>query len=343
MKNNNTSNLTIADIAEKCGVSTMTVSRALRPDSPVKESTREKILETAREMGYVNTPGKGRPRLAPVYVRPVVNIVVGLPGCENQWFYSGLVTAIEQKLNSLGYDSVFRTFDGAYENFINLTETLKNSDSAGTILTGDITSEHLKALIACSPNPVLADNTGGPLIGSPYSFAANDNVEAARMGISHLLWTGRKRVLLLKGHPEHYFSCEIERGYIETLKINGISPEEELILEADFSIPGAQSVIAAALNRGLSFDSVFTNDQMACGVIRAVREKGLKVPDDIAVVGCDGLPVGEQLDPPLTTVVIDYTQMAARAVDILMRKKENPSSSPERIRILPELVIRQSA
>lgn len=327
----------IALIAKKCGVSLMTVSRALRNHTPVREATRKRIIRMAEKIGYHHAIKTGRPAgTMKGAARPAVELVLGVSGRNIAMFYSELITSVERELSHNGFDCIVRTYGGEYSDFLTLRDTLRSSSAQGLIITGSFLPEQLKALIDIAPNCILLDNTG--------NFQANslsfDNIEAARMAIKHLLEMGRKRIVLLKGLQEHYFSKEIEQGYREVLSASGIDVMKEYILHADFTSNRAFEAICEVLEKGLKFDAVFTNDEMACGVYRALTKYGLKIPDDVAVCGCDGLPVGEQIMPSLSTILLDYRELGKMAVENILNF--HAARHPCRIKLLPELRIRES-
>ncbi len=141
---------TLKQIAEKCGVSSMTVSRALRHQGPVKEATREKILAVAKLFGYLHGGRPGRPPAAPD-VRPVVEVVLGSVGRRVPAFYLELLTAIEQCLAVDGHDCVIRTCNGEYTQVLALRDALRRCAAIGVIIIGDFQPEPLAALLGVSP------------------------------------------------------------------------------------------------------------------------------------------------------------------------------------------------
>ncbi len=304
----------VAAIAEKCGVSKMTVSRALRNHPAIKAETRDKILEAAAQLGYNKRARLGRPRVAGAQERQAFELVIG-GGDESVIFYGEIISQIEQKLTRYGLDCIMRTCSNDYAAFIALLENLRCSRSKGTILLGDFTPEQLGSIFEIIPDALLLDNPGSLEITVPYASFCFDNIEAARLGVRRLLSAGKKRILLLRGPLTHFFSREIEMGYRETLMTAGIAADENLIAETDYSIDGARQKITSLLDDGLKFDAVFTNDEMAIGVYKALHGKNLSIPEDVAVCGCDGIPMGAHLIPALTTVRLDYRRLAEMAVD----------------------------
>jgi LacI family transcriptional regulator len=339
MKTN--SEKSIAEVARKCQVSAMTVSRALRGNPLVKEATRQQIIAVAEQLGYIRSPRMGRPATAGNEPVLKVQLIAGTIGRSMAVFHSRLLTSIEQQLSQNNYECVVRTCNGNYQQFLQLLENIRNSDAAGTMIVGCFIAEQLKALLEACPGAVLLDNPGEPSIEIPYSSFAFDNSEAARIAVRHLLDCKRSRILLVNGTPEHFFSREIEQGYCETLACRKIKVDKKLILHTDFTADNAYEVMVTALNSGLRFDAVFTNDEMASGVYRALLETGLKIPQDIAVCGCDGLPIGTHLFPRLTTVVLDYEALGKMAIKYML-EAEGHSRIPCRVRLLPSLAIRES-
>ena len=333
--------VTITDVAEACGVSPMTASRALRGGEHVKESTRLKVLAAAETLGYHRNARLGRPHKGSRRVARGVDVIFSMKGHPPGMFYAELLNAIERELARRGHYCVYRTATGEYENFVSLCDTLRESDSVGTLLVGFFDVEQLRSLLSIDGSAILVDNPGDPSLAAPYESIGFDDREAARTAVRHLCETGRKRIALVKGFSDHYFSRAMEEGYIDALGAAGIAVDRSLVLEADFTAQGAYELISSFLKGRKMIDAVFTNDEMACGVLRALHEREVAVPDSVAVVGCDGLPIGQQTMPPLTTVKLDYVQLGRTAVDHLLDRKAG-TASPRRVRLLPELVVRES-
>jgi LacI family transcriptional regulator len=333
--------ISIAAIAEKCGVSAMTVSRALRGNGVVREQTRVKIVEAAEELGYIRSPRLGRPAHKASSLGKV-EIVAGITGGNMAFFHSNLITSIEQQLAECGYDCIIRTCSGEYGQFLQLMENIRGAKADATMLIGSFQRDHLKTLLEAVPDALLLDNPGDPSIELPYESFSFDNIEAARIGIRHLFNSGRKKILLVSGSKEHFFSREIEQGYRELYAARGMDIDKDLIVNTDFTSEGAHDVVSAILDNKIEFDAVFTNDEMASGVYRALFERGLKIPEDVAICGCDGLPVGMHLFPRLTTVKLDYQELGSRAIRHLLHERKL-NSSVCRVRLLPQLEVRESS
>ena len=342
MKDSGNNGKTIASIARECGVSAMTVSRALRNNSLVREGTRKYIVATAERLGYIRSPRMGRPSVAGNASKMKIKLVAGTMGRSMTVFHSRLLISIEQHLSERGCECMIRTCSGEYSQFIQLLENVRNSDVDATMIVGSFVPEQIKALLEAVPEAILLDNPGDPSIEIPYASFAFDNIDAARIGVRHLLDCGRRKILLVGGNKGHFFTNEIEQGYRETLTCRKIKIDKKLILHTDFTSDCACNMVSAALDGGLCFDAVFTNDEMASGVYRALLGRRLKIPRDVAVCGCDGLPVGTHLFPRLTTVVLDYEGLANMAIRHILEERKD-SRAHCRVKILPVLEIRESS
>ena len=336
-----TEDISIASIAELCGVSAMTVSRALRNNPAVRESTRRNILETAERLGYIRSPRIGRPAGNETHNSSKMELIISMIGGSISTFHAKLIAVIEQELAKEDCDCIVRTCGGDYEQFLTLLENIRNSKADATALIGGFLPEHLRPLLEAVPDAILLDNPGDLSLEIPYESFSFDNSQAARTAINYLLRSGRKRILLLCGFEEHFFTREIIQGCRETLAAKGMELDELLIYNTDFTPEGACKVINSVLDDKIKFDAVFTNDEMASGVYRALLARGMKIPEDVAVCGCDGLPLGLHLFPRLTTVVLDYEELGKRAVRHLLHERKR-NNSLCRVRLLPRLEIRES-
>lgn len=342
MKKEKKKQTTLRAIAQACGVSIMTVSRAFKDSRLLDPQTRAMILTTAAQKGYQPDGRMGRPRRHEKITRHSAQVIIDMNlGDGTSLFHAYLLGAIERTLAQREHDCILRTYDGTYDNFIWLCELLRSTPPWPTMVLGDFPLDHLRTLLTLCPEALLVDNAENPHLTCPYNSIGFDNVEAARMAVRHLHETGKRRVLLLKGNPSHFFSREIERGYRDVHQINGVKIDEALINTADFTSAGAYRTINGIFKRRLFFDAVFTNDEMALGVMKAMREHGKQAPADIAVCGCDGLPFGAFLEPPLSTVVLDYAELGKATVEHLL-SPNNKTSMPARIKLVPKLEVKGS-
>ncbi|MCG2659636.1 MAG: substrate-binding domain-containing protein [Kiritimatiellae bacterium] len=293
-----------------------------------------------KKAGYQVNGRIGRPRRPPAAGQPV-EIVIGTSMGEGNLCQTRLIVAIERELSRHACDCLIRTCGDNYDQFLALCDALRRTKPENLMIIGYFSNDRLQSLLGLAPHPILVDQTGNAGLTGPYEYIGFDNVDAARLAVRHLLDNGRRRILLVKGPVDHYFSRDIERGYREVLQWHHESVDEKRIMATDFTAEGARQAVAAALAAGVSFDAVFTNDEMALGVLQVLHEAGIAVPQQVAVAGCDGLPVGLHTIPSLTTVEMDYQRLGQMTVKYLLAREQN-STSTCRIQLAPTLVVRES-
>jgi LacI family transcriptional regulator len=341
MKDND-KKITLAVIAAACKVTSMTVSLALRGDPKVSKETRSLVIETANKLGYrPQNSGRGRPRRPLDQQRLTVDLVWGISLAPVNLFYSQLLISIEQELARRGCDCVMRTCTEDYELFLHLCEILRASTAVATMIMGCFPFKQLQTLVDIVPRPMLVDHTGDSRIAKPYEYVAFDNVEAARLAIRHLVDLGHRKILLITGHKDHYFTRDVEVGYREIFRDWEIPLDPELIHYTDFSAVEAYAVVRRAIESGTAFDAIFTTEEMATGALRALYDKQKRIPDDVSVVGCEGLNSGRHTIPALTTVGLDYKQLGRVAVERVLAE-DGTTNVPCRMRLIPSLVVRES-
>jgi LacI family transcriptional regulator len=182
---------------------------------------------------------------------------------------------------------------------------------------------------------------GRPFRFDNVSFIDIDNVTAAYGAVQHLLGLGYQRIATVTGPIAGTVGVDRKEGYLRAIRENGMEVNEALIVEGDFTEPGGYAAMQTLLPA--KPDAVFAaSDAMAIGAMRAVRDVGLAIPDDIAFVGFDDLPITTFSDIQLTTVRQPVVQFGAKAVDVLIDLIENGIDPPRHIIMETELVIRDS-
>ncbi|MHB1459216.1 MAG: LacI family DNA-binding transcriptional regulator [Armatimonadota bacterium] len=328
----------MAAIARHCGVSKMTVSRALNNDPKVSESTRTLVFRAAEMLGFLpSSCSVARGNCATGHYWILLQ-----KDFSSDAYFSEVVINAQRTLFDQGYGCSLGIIENEYSDFIRLISIMRSSNSNGVIVVGDLPLNYVDTLLTGFLNVVFVDYPGDPDISRPYQAVCTDQEHGARLALRHLLKLGRRRILLICGQKGHYFSNDLLRAYREELIQNEIEIDPSRILYADHHVTGGYEAAKQALADGVKFDSVLSNDEMACGAINALKEHGLSIPEDVSVVGFDGLPLGQVVTPPLTTVVIDRARMAKLAVERLLATTDASVDTSERICLLPKLLIRQS-
>ena len=330
----------ITDIADACGVSAMTVSRALRQSAKVHPETLAKILAKAEELGYFKSSRLGRPHRQKSEKPRRIQLILGGEGSTVSIFHSRLVNHIQRSLIRHNCECVLFSNDASYSGFLILLEALKNQEADARIIIGDFPDSQLKTLLMSFPGAILLDNPGVEEFDATFSSFNFDNYCGARAMLKHLLDSGRRRIILINGTKDHFFSKAMKKAYLSMHKEYGIAADPRMIRHADFTAPGAAAEMAKVIAEKIPFDAVFSNDEMALGVYRTLLSCNISIPEKVAVAGCDNLPLGQMLYPALSTVDLDYGKLAETALNFLLA--DNGEFSPRRILIAPELLIRES-
>lgn len=330
----------ITQIATKCGVSKMTVSRVLRNRPNVSEGTRRFVLEVAQKMGFM-PDGCYATRAAAVGQY----WILFQEACSVQdAVFSGIILSVQQELFRRGCGCSFGVLKNDYAEFLALNGILRSGGAKGVLVVGEVPTEFINTLQKNFLNLVLIDYPGGPGIQMPFNAVCTDYVHGAHQAMRHLLDLGRKRILLVCGREGHYFSTDLVRAYREALAERKMDVDPALVVHGGFHVDDGYRAVRQAMRRKVAFDAVFANDEMACGAQRALVEAGKKVPRDVSVVGFDGLPMGEAVTPALTTVMVDREKMGRLAVARLLDIESEDGSHEkfEKITLFPKLVIRDS-
>ncbi len=330
---------TITDIAEKTGLSITTISQVLNNKGQrFSKKTRDQIIEAARELNY-------RPNQLAVGLLTKKTKTIGLviPDVCNI-FFSEFAKGIENLARTEGYSVILCNSDDKFEfeakNIQMLTD--HNVDGIAIILSaesfGDKNEECLKALKMTGIPVILADCFNDV---SGFNTIEIDNQKGSSIVVDYLLSLGHRRIGCIVG-PQGLKSNKIRlKGYIDELEKNGIRPDTDLIYEGDFRYQSGYTGALELLPRRPT--AIYChNDMMAYGAMKALREKNLRIPDDISVVGFDDIFFSQHMDVPLTSIHQPAYQMGQQAGVILLEEIKNHNTEKRHIVFEPKLVVRQS-
>jgi DNA-binding LacI/PurR family transcriptional regulator len=334
-------NPTSRDIADIAGVSQATVSRALRNSPLVREETRERIQEIARELNYfVNRNAAGLRTHQSNSIALLMFDETGGDDAQINPFFLSMLGYITRSAASLGYDMLVSMQQLTNDWHI---EYQASHRADGLILLGygDYVSyrEKLDALAAANTRFVLYGAAGA---NQPGLSIGCDNVAGGRMATCRLLEVGRQRIAILgdtsRRHPE--FASRRD-GYSAALIEAGLSVEDSLAIHADNTEEDAYRAMQEFLAGDTPFDAVFAvTDVLAIGAMRALAGAGKQVPADVSVVGFDDLPRAASFNPPLTTVQQNIREASESLVQTIVGLIEG--KDVESVQMQPRLIVRQS-
>ena len=174
-------------------------------------------------------------------------------------------------------------------------------------------------------------------------LVVNDDVEIGRVATRHLLELGHRRIACLRGYPKAVDAAERVEGYRQALRAAGVAVDEGLIAGEGYEMPFGDQAIEQLLSRGERFTAVVAcNDKVAIGAAQALERHGLRVPQDVSLVGCGNLDVGQFFRPAISSVDQKPQEMGNACVEMLLERIENPKAPLREQRIWPELIVRKS-
>jgi len=324
--------VTIKDVAERAGVAPSTVSRALNNRGRVSPETRERVLRAARELGY--RPAMAGRGLALGRTENLGFITHHRHPLRPGYFYGEVLAGVDREARERGFHVIFSADVSE-----NLPAMVKEQRVDGLILAGcDIPRDLIVALKARGVPLVLVDNHLDEV-----DSIITDNVGGAREAVTHLIRLGHRRIgFICEWFGDLSFAERFE-GYKLALREHGLPFDESLTAEGPPRQPKSGYVAMRKLLERTIPSAVFAaNDATAAEAIRAIKERGLKVPEDIALVGFDDGSLAAHTEPPLTTVRVFREKMGSIAVKRLLELIEDPDQPPVQIKLATQLIVRGS-
>lgn len=329
----------IKDVARTVGVSTATVSRALRGLPRVSDETRFRVLKAAAELDYVASPSAAG--LASGQTR-AVGVVVPFV---TRWFYASVVQGAEELLREAGYDLLLYNLGGDLEarHRVFRTHLLRKRVDAVLVLSLTPTDEEVAALTKLDrPVAVVGARVPG------WSSVRIDDEATARIAMRHLISLGHRRIGYIGGSLEDQldFAAPLDRlaGYRHAMRDAGLEIEPSWEVVGDFTVRGGLAAMRLLLETEPRPTAVFAaSDEMAVGAVHAAREVGLRVPEDISVIGIDDHEMAEFFE--LSTVaqpVHEQGQLAARLLLDALATDPDHASVPPAMTVPTRLIVRRT-
>jgi DNA-binding LacI/PurR family transcriptional regulator len=327
------SRVTIRDVAAHAGVSHQTVSRVINQSERVRPETRERVEAAIRELGY--SPN--------AVARSMARGRTCMLGCISpnltDYTFAGLIDGAESEARLSGYFLVSSSAPEE-ETFANLVKEL-------------VRSRRIEGLMVINPyaderHNFVPENFPVVYVGArpraeAVSSVSLDDVTGGVTATRHLIDLGHRRIALITGPMVEDCSQDRYAGYQQALRAAGIPFNPELVLSGDWTATSGYKAFMQLTKRQALPSAVFAqNDRMAVGVLRAARELGLLVPEDLSVIGFDDIPLASYFDPPLTTIGQDLCSIGRQAARLLIRIILEKQPCCQHLRI-PAKMIRRSS
>ena len=325
---------TIRDVAERAGVSVASVSRTLNGAGPVTDATRARVLEAVEALHYV--PHSGARSLSTSKTQTVGVILPDLFG----EFFSELIRGMDVAARALGYHLIVSSSHDDADEASAAIRSMRGRVDGLIVLSPHLDAANLAASMA-GRTPILLMNGGATDAGRPSIVV--DNHGGAVQAVEHLIATGRERIAHIAG-PAGNLEAEARlAGYLQAMAAAGLPTT---VIDGNFTRESGQkagTVLAARAGRP---DAVFVaNDNMAVGAMLAFQEAGLRVPEDVALVGFDDIPLASLVRPGLTTLRINISDTGRNALERLVgliKSAGEPAAAACEV-VRPELVVRPSS
>ena len=326
---------TMKQVAEKAGVSTTTVSHVINNTRVVSEDARERVLSVIQELRYIPS----------AVARSLKNdrthtIGMMIPNNSNPYF-AELIQGIEDASFELGYNIILcNSYDDPKKQAAYI-RVLMEKRIDGLILVSSGSDEDLSMLLANEVIPkVLVDRE---VTGVAADLIEADHVQGAYEATRYLISLGHKRIACVAGPDTLLPSGGRVAGYQRALKEAGITVCDDFIVHSDFTSEGGFNAFQKLLTLDSKPTAIFaSNDLMAIVGICAANQAGVKIPQDLSVIGYDDIALASFSTPPLTTIAQPKYQIGQLTAKTLVERISNPDSQVRRTMLTPELVIRQS-
>ncbi len=331
--------ITIYDIAEKLNLSPATVSRGLKDHPAIKKETKKKIKEAAAKMGYQNNLFASNLRS-----RRTNTIGVIIPRL-NSYFMSSVISGMEHVVNSKGYNLIISQSQETFEKEVASVTTMYNNRVDGLLVSLAFSTEnidHFDALLRKKIPVIFFDR----VFDHPHcTNVVIDNVRAAYDAVHHLIDEGCRRIVHIGGNLKRNVYADRLKGYTMALQEKGIHYNDKLVIINNLNEQGGLDAAQKILQMKTRPDGIFAaNDTSAVACMQGLKVGGIRIPQDIAIVGFNNDPLSRIIEPNLTTINYPGYEMGEVAATTLINSINNAESSPITTLVLRhQLIIRQSS
>lgn len=320
------SEITIVEIAKRCGVGVSTVSRAINNHSDINPETKKRIMAVINETGYI--PNNSARNLKRTDAKCIAVLVKGITNP----FFSPMIEVVEQEVDKRGYALVLRHVE-AYENEVDVAlELEKEKRLRGIIFMGG-SAKHPADKMKQIGVPIVFATIGSDISEdfnrNAYSTVSVDDEKESFKMVSHLIEMGHKKIAIMAEGSDTPSVVQLRlKGYLKALKAAGIKVNNSLIRYVDqriYTMANGYDTAKALIESGEKFTALYCiSDVLAIGALRAFADAGLKVPEDVSVAGFDGQELSQYCIPRLTTIrqpLVDISKETIRLIFDIIDKE----------------------
>lgn len=324
---------TLTEIAEKAGVSIATVSRILNETGRVSPATRQKVYTAIRELEY----GSGLKRQMPLYQ----TILALVPDFYNP-FYAGIIEGAQTTARAAGFELFLMPIGGSYLNPAALTNLIRREGFSGVLWLCTAPDTELLSMVRQHCPMVMV---GEYLEDYPCSYVSIDDVSAAFRAVNYLIGTGCRRIGMINCSVKYKYARHRLEGFRQALEQSGLTFHPDwyaTVPSIDYTL--AYSAAMQLLHTDPAPDAIFaSSDVLAAAVINAAHTLGIRVPEDLSVIGFDNVVTSQITQPAITTIAQPCFQLGQQACSILLEKILNPEIPDRHTLLSTEMIIRNSS
>ena len=320
------SEITIVEIAKRCGVGVSTVSRAINNHSDINPETKKRIMAVIKETGYI--PNNSARNLKRTDAKCIAVLVKGITNP----FFSPMIEVVEQEVDKRGYALVLRHVE-AYENEVDVAlELEKEKRLRGIIFMGGSAkhpADKMKQIGVPFVFTTIGSDISEDFNRNAYSTVSVDDEKESFKMVSHLIEMGHKKIAIMAEGSDTPSVVQLRlKGYLKALKAAGIKVNNNLIRYVDqriYTMANGYDTAKALIESGEKFTALYCiSDVLAIGALRAFADAGLKVPEDVSVAGFDGQELSQYCIPRLTTIrqpLVDISKETIRLIFDIIDKE----------------------
>lgn len=325
------------DVARVAGVSTSTVSHVINKDRFVSEAITEKVDAAIKSLNYA--PSALARSLKLNQTRTIGMLITA----STNPFYSELVRGVERSCFERGYSLVLCNTEGDEQRMNRNLETLMQKRVDGLLLLCTETHQPSPEIVQRYPSIPTVMMDWAPFDGDS-DLIQDNSLLGGDMATQYLIDKGYQRIACIAGPLDKTPSRLRLEGYQRAMARAGMAVDDGYIITSDFEFGGGLTAMRALLALPQPPRAVFVgNDAMAVGAYQALYQAGLRIPQDVAVVGYDDIELARYMTPPLTTVHQPKDELGELAIDVLIHRMAQPGQAQQRVQLTPELVVRGSA
>lgn len=329
--------MNIKEVASRAGVSVATISRVLNHPESVAPATRERIEAVMESLEYTpNWFARG------LKLNRTGTIALMVPEILDQG-YMEIAKGVEDVARQKDQNIILATTEEDRSRELKTIESFIERKIDGLIIVSPVLVKKDLALFRNQKMPVVFIGKNPDL--SQVNAVVTNYEEASAEAVNHLIEIGHRRIALIRGSRPLNENREKSEGYLRAIKKAGMDSSEERIIEEENTIEGGFLAMSRLLSEGDAPDAVFvTSDNMAIGAMDKIKQMGMRVPEDIAIMGFDNLKISGYVEPKLTTVAKPMYRMGLVAARLLMDiiEEDRPDAEPQEILIQSKLKIRKS-